>query len=79
MSSEVEKAQAANKKAKTTIFDKIISKEIPADIIYEDDNCLAFNDVNPQAPTHFLVIPKRRIAMLDDAQKGDENVNLMNF
>lgn len=41
-----------------TIFDKIISKEIPANIIYEDDQCLAFRDISPQAPTHFLVIPK---------------------
>lgn len=43
-----------------TIFDKIISKEIPAAIIYEDDTCLAFKDISPQAPTHFLVIPKAR-------------------
>lgn len=40
------------------IFVKIIKKEIPADIVYEDDLCLAFNDIAPQAPTHFLVIPK---------------------
>jgi histidine triad (HIT) family protein len=43
-----------------TIFDKIIKKEIPANIIYEDDQCLAFRDISPQAPTHFLVIPKNR-------------------
>ena len=49
-----------------TIFDKIISKEIPADIIYEDDKALAFNDINPQAPTHFLVIPKQVIATTND-------------
>lgn len=42
-----------------TIFDKIISKEIPAQIIYEDEKCLAFRDINPQAPVHFLVIPKK--------------------
>ena len=41
-----------------TIFSKIIRREIPADIIYEDELCLAFNDIVPQAPTHFLVIPK---------------------
>lgn len=41
-----------------TIFDKIISKEIPANIIYEDEQALAFRDISPQAPTHFLVIPK---------------------
>ena len=50
--------------SKPTIFDKIISKEIPADVIYEDDQCLAFRDINPQGPTHFLVIPKVRIAQL---------------
>eukprot|EP00638_Chattonella_subsalsa_P000110 CAMPEP_0117754686 /NCGR_PEP_ID=MMETSP0947-20121206/12968_1 /TAXON_ID=44440 /ORGANISM="Chattonella subsalsa, Strain CCMP2191" /LENGTH=373 /DNA_ID=CAMNT_0005573805 /DNA_START=141 /DNA_END=1262 /DNA_ORIENTATION=- len=43
-----------------TIFDKIIAKEIPSDILHEDDKCLAFRDINPQAPTHFLVIPKKR-------------------
>lgn len=44
--------------AAPTFFDKIVSKEIPANIIYEDDLCLAFRDINPQGPTHFLVIPK---------------------
>ena len=44
-----------------TIFDKIISKEIPADIVYEDNNFLAFNDINPQAPIHILVIPKKKM------------------
>ena len=43
-----------------TIFDKIVRKEIPADIIYEDETCLAFRDVAPVAKTHFLVIPKDR-------------------
>ncbi len=51
-----------------TIFDKIIRREIPADILYEDDDVLAFSDVNPQAPVHFLVIPKQRIATLNDLQ-----------
>jgi len=41
-----------------TIFAKIINKEIPADIVYEDDQCLAFNDINPQAPVHIQLIPK---------------------
>ncbi len=49
-----------------TIFDKIISKEIPATIIYEDDEVLAFNDINPQAPIHFLVIPKIQIRTAND-------------
>lgn len=75
MGSEVEKAQQAIHEAnKPTIFDKIISKEIPADIIYEDDGCLAFNDVNPQAPVHFLVIPKKRIPMLEMANESDVEV-----
>jgi histidine triad (HIT) family protein len=46
-----------------TIFDKIINKDIPADIIYEDDECLAFRDIQPQAPVHFLVIPKQRAGL----------------
>lgn len=55
--SEVAKAQEA-KPGGDTIFGKIIRKEIPAKIVYEDDLCLAFHDVAPQAPTHVLVIPK---------------------
>ena len=48
----------------STIFSKIINREIPADIVYEDDLCLAFRDVNPQAPTHVLLIPKKEIPRL---------------
>ena len=54
-----------------TIFKRIIDKEIPSDIVYEDDECLAFRDVNPQAPVHFLVIPKKEIASLADADDDD--------
>src|SRR3972149_843321 len=54
-----------------TIFKKIIDREIPAQIIYEDDRCLAFRDVAPQAPTHVLVIPKREIASLDAIDDDD--------
>ncbi|WP_111978345.1 histidine triad nucleotide-binding protein [Algibacillus agarilyticus] len=50
----------------TTIFDKIIAKEIPADIVYEDDKALAFKDISPQAPTHLLIIPKVSIATIND-------------
>lgn len=76
MSSEVEKAlKAAKDVQKETIFDKIISKQIPADIIFEDDKCLAFNDINAQAPTHFLVIPKRRIPTLDASSENDKEVS----
>lgn len=75
MSSEVDQAlKAAKEVQKETIFDKIISKQIPADIIFEDDKCLAFNDISPQAPTHFLVIPKRRIPTLDASTDDDKDV-----
>ncbi|MFO8038443.1 MAG: histidine triad nucleotide-binding protein [Sodalinema sp.] len=57
-----------------TIFGKIIRKEIPADILYEDDQCLAFRDIAPQAPTHFLVIPKKSIPKLADADDSDEQL-----
>lgn len=52
-----------------SIFTKIINREIPADIVYEDDECLAFHDVNPQAPVHILVVPKSPIARLVDAKQ----------
>lgn len=55
-----------------TIFSKIINREIPATIIYEDDLALAFRDVNPQAPVHFLVIPKKPITKLSDANTEDQ-------
>lgn len=55
-----------------TIFMKIIRREIPARIVHEDEHCLAFHDVNPQAPTHVLVIPKQPLAQLSDAGPGHE-------
>lgn len=54
-----------------TIFSKIIRKEIPADIVYEDNLAIAFKDVAPQAPVHILVIPKQPIAMLSDTESAD--------
>ncbi len=51
-----------------TLFSRIISREIPADIVYEDDEVLGFKDVNPQAPVHCLFIPKQPIATLNDLQ-----------
>ena len=54
-----------------TIFGKIIRKEIPADIVYEDELVLAFNDISPQAPTHILVIPKQAIPKLSDSSEDD--------
>jgi histidine triad (HIT) family protein len=55
-----------------TIFGKIIRREIPADIVYEDDLCLAFKDINPQAPTHILLIPKKPIPKLELASAEDQ-------
>ncbi len=54
------------------LFCKIINREIPASIVFEDDRVLAFSDINPQAPTHVLVVPKRHIATLDDLLPGDD-------
>jgi len=57
--------------AEDTIFSKIIRREIPANIVYEDDLCLAFTDITPQAPTHILVIPKQPIPSLNEATETD--------
>jgi histidine triad (HIT) family protein len=54
-----------------TIFKRIIDREIPADIVYEDDLCLAFRDVHPQAPVHVLLIPKKEIPSLADLTESD--------
>ena len=54
-----------------TIFEKIIRREIPAEIIWEDDDVLAFRDVNPQAPVHVLIVPKRVVSRLADATEND--------
>ena len=54
-----------------TIFSKIIRREIPADIVYEDNLALAFRDVHPQAPVHILIIPKRAIVSIDEATDAD--------
>ncbi|MEW4565038.1 histidine triad nucleotide-binding protein [Bremerella sp. JC770] len=54
-----------------TIFKRIIDHEIPADIVYEDDQCLAFKDIAPKAPTHVLIIPKKEIATVDDLADED--------
>jgi histidine triad (HIT) family protein len=56
------------------LFCKIARKEIPADIVYEDDDVLAFRDIRPQAPVHVLVIPKRHIASLADLTQEDKDV-----
>jgi histidine triad (HIT) family protein len=56
----------------STIFSKIIAKEIPADIVYEDELVLAFNDIAPQAPVHVLIIPKKEIPTANDVTTADE-------
>jgi len=55
-----------------TIFEKIIAREIPAKIIWEDDEAIAFHDVDPQAPVHILIVPKKRIARLAEAADADK-------
>lgn len=74
ISDEVSKAQATAKKYQNqpTIFSKILDKSIPADILYEDRQCIAFKDVQPQAPVHFLVIPRKPISCLSDADDEDQ-------
>ncbi|GAB2504392.1 histidine triad nucleotide-binding protein [Arenimonas alkanexedens] len=57
-----------------TIFDKIIAREIPADIVFEDEHVLGFRDIHPQAPVHVLFIPKQPVATLNDLGAGDEAV-----
>ncbi|XP_060894444.1 histidine triad nucleotide-binding protein 2, mitochondrial [Labrus mixtus] len=73
-SDEVRLAEEASKKygsPAATIFSKVIDKSIPADIIYEDEKCLAFRDISPQAPVHFLVIPKVPIPRISEAKDDD--------
>lgn len=55
-----------------TIFSKIIAREIPSEIVYEDDLVIAFKDINPVAPVHILIVPKREIATTDDVTEADE-------
>jgi len=58
--------------AEKTIFTRIIDREIPADIVYEDEFCLAFRDIHPQAPTHLVIVPKKPIHSVDDIAEADE-------
>ena len=73
---EQEKAQTASAE-EVTIFDKIVKKEIPATILYEDDKCLAFRDVAPVAKTHFLVIPKDRDGLTGISKAEDRHAALL--
>jgi histidine triad (HIT) family protein len=60
--------------AEKTLFQKIMDKEIPGDIIHEDERCIAIRDINPQAPTHALVIPRKPIPSLDALTEEDESL-----
>jgi histidine triad (HIT) family protein len=57
-----------------TLFEKIIAREIPADIVYEDDRCLAFRDIAPQAPVHVLIVPKKLIPRVAEACQENESL-----
>ncbi|XP_037278881.1 adenosine 5'-monophosphoramidase HINT1 [Rhipicephalus microplus] len=71
MASEVQRAQLASE-TEDTIFGKIVRGDIPTQFIYEDDKCVAFHDINPQAPVHFLVIPRKPIPQLSKATEDDK-------
>ena len=58
----------------STIFSKILSGDIPADVVYEDDLCLAFKDVSPVAPMHILLIPRKELSKLSDAETQDQTL-----
>jgi histidine triad (HIT) family protein len=55
-----------------TLFEKIIDRELPATIVYEDELCIAFRDINPGAPTHILLVPRQPLVMLSDAKASDQ-------
>eukprot|EP00596_Hydrurales_sp_CCMP1899_P010824 CAMPEP_0119041500 /NCGR_PEP_ID=MMETSP1177-20130426/12398_1 /TAXON_ID=2985 /ORGANISM="Ochromonas sp, Strain CCMP1899" /LENGTH=136 /DNA_ID=CAMNT_0007007583 /DNA_START=185 /DNA_END=595 /DNA_ORIENTATION=+ len=82
MSSEVDAATAASSSdpalnpALPTFFDKLVSKDIPSKILYEDDKCMAFRDINPQGPIHFLVIPKDKDGLnrLSNAREDQKDI-----
>lgn len=57
-----------------TLFEKIADGDVPADMVYEDDRCIAFRDINPQAPTHILVVPRKPIPSLDDLEDSDSEI-----
>lgn len=56
----------------STLFTRIINREIPADIVYEDEQAIAFNDIDPQAPMHVLIVPKKEIPTINDISEEDE-------
>lgn len=60
--------------AEKSVFQRIVDREIPADIVFEDDRCMAFRDIHPQAPVHIVVIPKKPIPTLNDVSEEDESL-----
>ena len=76
MVDEISKAQTAVEE-EVTLFDRIVRKEIPAKIIYEDDQSLAFRDINPVTPTHFLVIPQNRSGLSGLRKATDDHAQLL--
>ena len=60
--------------AEKTLFSKIIDREIPADLLHEDDRCVAFRDIDPKAPVHFLVVPRKAIPRIGASGEGDEEL-----
>ena len=63
-----------HERSSDTVFGAIVRGEIPADIVYEDEQCIAFRDLNPQAPTHVLVIPRAGIAGLQEAERAEASL-----
>lgn len=57
-----------------TLFEKIVAREVPATIVYEDDKVIAFNDIKPQAPVHVLIVPKKPIPRIAEAKPGDQSI-----
>lgn len=61
-----------------TLFTRIIAREIPADIVYEDDHVVAFRDINPQAPVHILIVPRQEIGGVADVPEDGDHRHLLN-
>ena len=60
--------------AEKTLFEKIADREIPADLVFEDELCIAFRDINPHAPTHILIVPRKPVPTLNDLTEADEKL-----
>ncbi|XP_020583093.1 14 kDa zinc-binding protein [Phalaenopsis equestris] len=78
-SSEKDAALAAVPSDSPTIFDKIIKKELPTTVVYEDDKALAFRDINPQAPTHILIIPKVKDGLTGLSKAEERHIEILGY